>query len=201
MYNSLDMYRKYIEQFITLNKVEWSILKSQLTIETFKKGETIHHMGDICKDCYFITKGIVRSYTLDGRGKDYTTGIHFNDQKAKIYNVYIIDFFSFINQSESDLAYDVIEDCTLVKITYTNTQLFYKYSKKGEYFGRVTAELAYLEAHNQIISSKIDNAEARIKEFLSNRLELMEKVPQYHIASYLNVSPQLFSTIKNKLTS
>jgi hypothetical protein len=93
----------------------------------------------------------------------------------------------------------VIEDTTLVGISYDNAQLFYKYSKKGEYFGRVTAELAYVEIHKQIVSSRIDDAEKRVKDLLMNRAFLTEKVPQYHIASYLNISPPVFSTLKNKL--
>jgi len=194
-------YRSFLEQYISLNVLEWGIIKSKLEIVQYKKGDTIHHMGDICRLNYFLNSGIVRSYTLDEKGKDYTWGIHFHDTTAKMHHRFIVDYQSFIDQSPSTLGYEVVEACELVKISYADTQFIYTHFKKGERLGRLMAELAYSEVHRMIIERTTLDAKERLVRFMHNESSLIDKVPQYHIASYLGITPQSLSKLKKALES
>ena len=98
-------YKKFIDQYISFNIIEWTLFKSKLKISHHKKGEIIHYAGDVCTKLMFINSGIVREYFIDDNGKDHTWDICFNDGNSQMTNVYVVDYDSFINQKESKIFY------------------------------------------------------------------------------------------------
>jgi CRP-like cAMP-binding protein len=156
-------------------------------------------MGDICSCNYFINSGLVRSFTLDEDGKDYTWGIHFNDENAKMYHLFVIDYESFIKQTPSALSYEVLEDCELVSMKYKNVQFLYGYFKKGEHFGRIMAECAYKRVHSVLLERIRLSEKQTLENFMKTTPFLMDKISQYHIASYLGMRAQTLSKLKKEL--
>ena len=196
--DSFEDYKKFIDKYISLNSIEWHLVKSKLRLVSYKKGEIIHKMGDITPYNYFINRGVVRSFTLDEKGKDYTWGIHFNDESAKMYHLFVVDYESFIKQTPSQLSYEVLEDCELVQMGYDDVQFLYGYFKKGEHFGRIMAELAYERVHTVLLERITLNAKQRFENFMERSPFLMGKIPQYHIATYLGMTPQSLSKLKKE---
>jgi CRP-like cAMP-binding protein len=190
-------YKKFIDKYISLNQIEWALFKSKVKIFHHKKGEIIHYAGDVCTKLMFINYGIIRAYIIDINGKDYTWNICFNDTNSKMTNVYVVDYDSFVNQSQSKISFEVLEDCELLSLTYNDLQFLYKYSKKGERFGRLMAEIAYSHTHNATIDRLTKTAKERFEDLINEAPYLLEKVPQYHIATYLGITPQSLSRLKN----
>lgn len=181
------MYKKFIDQYISFNIIEWRVFKSKLKISQHKKGEIIHYAGDVCTSLMFINFGIARAYIID-------------DENAKITNLYLVDYDSFIHQNVSDISIEILEDCELLMLSYDDVQFLYNKLKKGEQFGRLMAESAYFYTHNYIIERISKNATQRFKKFMKNTPYLLEKVPQYHIATLLGIAPQSLSRLKKCLT-
>ena len=75
----------------------------------------------------------------------------------------------------------------------------YNYSKKGERFGRLMAEQAYSHTHHLVIDRLTKTASQRFKEFMDKTPYLLDKVPQYHIATLLGIAPQSLSRLKKEL--
>jgi CRP-like cAMP-binding protein len=190
-------YKKFIDKYISLNQIEWALFKSKVKIFHHKKGEIIHYAGDVCTKLMFINYGIIRAYIIDINGKDYTWNICFNDTNSKMTNVYVVDYDSFVNQSQSKISFEVLEDCELLSLTYNDLQFLYKHSKKGERFGRLMAEMAYSHTHNATIDRLTKTAKERFEDLINEAPYLLEKVPQYHIATYLGITPQSLSRLKN----
>ena len=67
-----NKYKKFIEKYISYNIIEWSLFKSKLRVEEFKKGDVILHIDDICNKLYFMDSGLARAYIINEDGKDYT---------------------------------------------------------------------------------------------------------------------------------
>lgn len=193
-----EKYKNFIEKHVHFNIIEWTLFKSKLKISNHKKGEIIHYAGDICTKLMFINSGIVREYFIDDSGKDHTWNICFNDENAQMINVYVVDYDSFINQRESKISFEVLEDCELLSVNYSDVQFLYNYSKKGERFGRLMAERAYTYTHNLIIDRLTKTASQRFKEFMVKTPYLLDKVPQYHIATLLGIAPQSLSRLKKE---
>ena len=198
-FNMFTKYKKFIDQYISFNLVEWTLFKSKLTKHKFKKGETILPMGDICNKLYFIESGLARAYMISEEGKDYTWSIFFNDENANMTNLFVVDYESFVNQVPSNLNIEALEECILISVDYSDIQFLYNHLKKGERFGRLMTQEAYSYLHQQTIDRQIKTAEERFENFMEKTPYLLEKVPQYHIATFLGMTPQYLSILKKGL--
>lgn len=191
-------YKNFIKMYIPTNPIEWSILKSQFFIKKFNKNEVILHQGDICKNLYFINSGLARAYIIDENGRDFTWSIFFNDKNANMTNLYVTEYDSFLHQKPSSLHIEALQECELVGVSYENVQMLYDKLKSGERFGRLMAEEAYSYAHNIIIDRQTKSAKERFEAFMKQTPHLLDKVPQYHIATFLGITPQHLSRLKKE---
>jgi len=184
-------YKIFIEKHVPLNFIEWNIIKSKLKIIHYKKGDIIHNIGDVSTQLLFMNRGLARAYIIDENGKDNTWSVFFNDKNSHMTNLFVVDYESFINQTPSKLAIDALEDCEVVCTDYKDVQFLYKNTKKGDNFGRLMAQDAYSYLHNFIITRQTKNAKERFEAFLHATPYLLDKVPQYHIATLLGITPHI----------
>jgi len=191
--------KKFLMQYVSFNKLEWFIIKSRAKVLKFKKKEIIHYAGDICTKAYFVNSGLLRGYIVDENGKDYTWHIFFNDEYAKLSNLFAFDYESFINQTKSKITIEVLEDCEVLEFKKKDVDFIFNYSKRGEKLGRLFAQEAYSTLHNYIISYTIDNAEEKLIYFLSHSAHWFDLVPQHMIATHLGIRPQSLSRLKKEL--
>ncbi len=199
VHSPFEQYKKFIYQYVPFSLTEWELLQKLSRVERFKKGEIIHLSGSVFEKIYFLNNGLIRAYIIDADTKNFTWNLFFNDKNSEMTNVYVVDYESFVNKSESKITFEVLEDCELISTTYDNLSLFYNESKASERFGRIMAELAYSSVHNSVINKLTKTAQERYEDLIKNSPYLLEKVPQYHIASFLGVTPQSLSRIKKSL--
>ena len=127
-----DKYKQTFDTFVSLNTIEWNLFKSKTQTHHYQKGEIIHHAGEINDRLHFINYGIVRVFVLDTEGNDFTWSLSFNDDHNVINNIFLVDYESFVNGTDSKLSFEVLEDCELISITQKDIQSLYKVSKTGE---------------------------------------------------------------------
>ena len=109
------------------------------------------------------------------------------------------NYESFLDHSISTKNVQCIEDSTLLMITHAGLQQFYSDIKGGERFGRLIAEHIFVESVKQISSMYSDPPELRYRKFLESYPELLQRIPQYHISSYVGVKPQSLSRIRKRI--
>jgi CRP-like cAMP-binding protein len=194
-----EQYRAFMAQYIKLNALEWAVFKSKVKVSHHKKGEIIHYAGDVMSNLMFMNSGIVRAYTISDEGKDITWHIYFSDENAQMVNLYAVDYDSFVNRTPSELSFEVLEDCEIFSTSYDDVQFLYHYRPKGNEFGRKMAELAYTQVHRMYLRALKDDAITRFEKFMQETPYLLDKVPQYHIASMLGIAPQSLSRLKAQL--
>lgn len=198
MSDEYEKYKEFMKEYISINFIEWNIIKSKLKIIKYKKGDIIQNIGDICNKLMFINSGLARAYILDENGKDHTWSIFFNDKNSDMTNLFVVDYESFIDQRASKLCIDALEDCEVIVTDYKDVQFLYNNTKKGDRFGRLMAEEAYRYLHNRIIDRETKSAKERFEDFIQTTPYLLEKVPQYHIATFLGVTAQHLSRLKKE---
>ena len=148
-------YQNFIRQYIDVTSEEWEQYKIKINIEHYKKGQIIHHAGNVCSKISFINSGLVRAYMVDEDGKDYTWNIMFNDNNAKVNNLFVVDYYSFITQKESMLSIEVIKDCELLVMEYDAVQSLHKILRKEERLSRLMAEVAYATLYEKIVDRQM----------------------------------------------
>ena len=198
--NAILRYKQFVDQHVSMNAIEWGLFKSRFSCTTHVKGEIIRCPGDVCRHLSFISQGIVRAYVIDEEGRDTTWSIYFNDANSEMTNVYVVDYDSFLHQTPSSLTFEVLEECHLISARYEDIQYLYRRSKKAEMLGRKMAELAYSFVQQLTLDNITKPAAQRYQEFIEKRPYLLDKVPQYHIATLLGIAPQSLSRIKRELS-
>jgi len=98
------------------------------------------------------------------------------------------------------VSIQALEDCVAWLISFDGLQQFYKEVEYGERFGRLGLEAVYVNVIAQIASIYTDTPEIRYKNFLRNYPAIVQRVPQYYIASYVGVKPQSLSRIRKRLS-
>ncbi len=194
----MTTFQKFIEQLINIDETEWNATGIKFNSVYYKKGDIINKEGEVFRNIYFINSGIVRSYFIDSKGRDFTWYIHYSGDKANLKNLFVVDYASFIKQEPSKLFFEVIEDTELFSIDFNSIQKLYNLSAKWQEFGRLMADEGYYHIHHRTMSLLTENAKTRYKRLLKENPNLLQIVPQYYIASYLGITPQSLSRIRKE---
>jgi len=191
-----EKYRNFLNKYITLNYLEWKLFQSRIKVVVFEKGDIIHSMGAVSNKLLFINSGLARAYIIDEKGKDYTWSIFFNDDKSNMINLFVVDYESFCTQNHSRVEIEALEDCEVFVLEHKDVTFLYDKLKKFEKLGRLMGEEGYRYLHNLMIDRRTKNAKERFEDFMKETPYLLERVPQYHIATLLDITPQHLSRLK-----
>jgi len=192
-------FKEFIHKHVDIQFWEWELIKLKLKIKEFKKGELILKVGDVCKDVLFIEEGYARAYVIGENGKDYTWSIMFNNQNSKVENLFLLDFDSFLSGRASRLEIEALSECKAVLFSKKDLDFLQDKSKNVERFSRLMSEHGYSYLHNLLLDRQTKSAKERVEEFLATKSHLLDIVPQYHIASLLDITPQHLSRIKKEI--
>jgi len=161
-------------------------------VKQFRKGEFLQQSGDVKASTFFVKKGLLRSYIIDSKGKEHI--FMFAPEDWIIADVEALEFNEpvqlFIDCLEDSEVIIFDKDC-LFKADFTkdriikNAQLLYR--RMGKLQRRVLMLMG---------SPAID----RYRYFLTTYPDLINRIPQRMIATYLGIAPQTLSTIRNKMT-
>lgn len=180
---------------------EWWRAETSITEHTAAKGEALLASGQICDRVIFIKSGIARSHRLDAEGRDFTWYFHFNDDNARMHNLFAIDFASFTTAEPSQLSIEALSEVTFEAIPRDKVEAIYRDSPLWREFGRLMAEQAYNTLHHRVLSLLSESAQERYRRLLQECPDLLAKVPHYHIASYLSITPQSLSRIRREIAA
>jgi CRP-like cAMP-binding protein len=187
----MDLLLKTIRHYIPLSPDDEAIVRSLFRETILEKGQYLLEVGNICKNIFFIEKGLVRYY-CDVHGEEKTS--YFNKEGE-----FVCDYTSFLPQKPSATNIQALEQCTVYAISHANIQLFYEKIRHGERFGRLALEEVFMNVIGQVSSLYNDPPEFRYKLFLSRYPDIAQRIPQYHIASYVGIKPQSLSRIRKRM--
>jgi len=192
-------FKNYIAGNIGVTDEEWRLLEENATIKRYAKGEQIRFKDDIWTEVMYINYGMVRSYIINDSGKDFTRQFYFNTDESRTANLFVLDLTSFTTQLPSNRSFEVLTDCEVISFSRKTLYGLYEKYKKWEFIGRKMAEFAYIDMdlfYYNILTKTPKERYIFLQNTMSN---LLDDVPQYHIASYLGITPVSLSRIKKSL--
>ncbi len=191
--------QSFVDHYVRFERDEWEILEQRVAYCTYHKGERIHSARERWNALYFVQSGLVRSYVLHDTGKEATRQFHFNNDKANILNLFVVDYASLSQQAPGTIGFEVLEDCALIRIDRETIDHLHDISKKWERLSRMLLESAYMEAtvfYQSMMSRSAKENYRHIREHMSYLVDL---APQYHLATYIGITPVSLSRIKQEL--
>jgi len=169
------------------------IILSKSRFKAVSKNTILLQEGSICDRITYLKNGITRHFLLDAEGNDITK----NFSVGPSFVAYSIS--SFLSQTESQIQFEALSNLEIYELSYND----YLELKNNPDFvilwNDLLSNYIYKKEKKEISLLK-DNASKRYLDFLQDFPGLMNKIPQYYIASYLSITPESLSRIRKKLT-
>lgn len=185
----LEPVRQFINRHIELTDEEFTTLASKLHLVNFDKRIKLVDIGEVATNVYFVLKGISRRYFYRGRQEMIT---HLVKEGGLMGSV-----VSFLTGEPSKYILETIEPVTAYSLSKNDLEELYASNKKWEKFGRkiITAFFLQTEYHN--IDMIRYTTRERFVNFMKENPDLVLRVPQKLLASYLEIQPETFSRLKH----
>lgn len=187
---------KHLNLEETLSEKELENLRSLVRVEKIAKGTVLQSKGDLKRKSYFVNSGLLRSYTIDEKGKEHI--FMFAPENWIISDLEVTDDGECAN-----LYIDSIEDCEIEvidtkAINGLHGDLRLKHSATFAVESeRLFKRIAVLQKRVLMLLSA--TAIERYEEFVKTYPSIIQRVPQKMIASYLGVTPEALSKLKGQL--
>lgn len=188
----MNLIFKNINAITPLTKDEENTIASYLVEKQYKTKTLLLNAGEVCKSSYFVKSGVLRSFTINDNIIEHI--LHFACK-----GWWIGDMYSLISQKPGHLFIEVLEDAEIIELSKENQEILYKEVPKLERFFRILTENSLVSHQERIMNNLSLTAEERFINFKNKYPELLQKVPQKYIASYLGVTPEFYSKMKKKL--
>jgi CRP-like cAMP-binding protein len=181
----------YINKFVKLTPDEIDIIHQQVVVKTFEKGAILLKEGEIAKSFFFNLEGCVRIYYLvDGTEK--TVFFYSEHQFITVYE-------SFIKGLPSKFYIECLESTTLAVFSYENEMKLLEQIPKLELLARLVME-EELSIYQEIIASLITlSPQERYNKLIKKDPKLVQRIPQYYLATYLGITPESLSRIRKRI--
>lgn len=185
--------RRYYQNLLPgLRDDDWKALEEKLTVQQIKKGGFLVRQGEVCRQVSYINKGLVRTYyTADG--KDVSTGFMCEGEYTSQYD-------SFLLQQPSAGNIDALEDAEIINLSYADMQGLYRSHPAFEVFGRKIAEMLFIMVSLQTTRLLTLTPEERYNSVVRQQPFIVQRVPQYMIASFIGITPEHLSRLRRKIS-
>lgn len=182
---------QFLSQFKELTKSQIEELASLMTVKEIKKNTIIVDQGQICNKCFFILKGCVRQYLITNDGEK--TIAFYTEEQA-------VNFFT--NQTTQKVTESVLcsleDSVILIGDPEKDGQLFMKFPILAE-ITRKMIEIDFGRTQDSFAKFISSSPEERYLNFITEKKDLLNRVPLHMIASYLGMTPESLSRIRKRV--
>lgn len=181
---------EFISKYITLTEDEKNVLVSLDLFRSVKKGTILLKEGQHSKESYFVLKGCIRTYYLID-GEEKTTAFYTEMDALTPHFV--------VNKTPSEYFISCVEDSI---ITVSNADMETEVNSKFPKFELMCRKLSEELLAQQRIDFdgfKTSSPEQRYLNLLESRPDLIQRVPQHQLASYLGIKPQSLSRLRARI--
>ncbi|MFY8024615.1 MAG: Crp/Fnr family transcriptional regulator [Sediminibacterium sp.] len=187
-----EVFFSQVKDKVLLSEAEQKLVKTFFSPKKIRKRQYLLQEGNICKHLAFVEKGLLRSYNVDEKGIEHM--IHFAWE-----GWWMADMLSFLSIEPSTYHIDAIEDSELLLISRSDFEDMLLEVPVMERFYRILFQNNIISKERRLISSISNSAEEKFIHLSATNPELIKRIPQQLVASYLGITPETLSRIKNKL--
>ncbi len=181
-----------ISNKISFTRDDLELVKPYFIAKKLRKKQYLLQEGDVGKYTGFVEKGALRSYTVNEKGNEQIL-------QFALEGWWIGDNYSFHTGEPSVYNIDALDDSELLLITSASMeQMLDKVPKMEKYF-RILLQNSMTALQRRLIASLSLTSEEKYKRLIKVYPDIIQRVPQHMVASYLGITPETLSRIRKQL--
>lgn len=186
-----DKLHRFLDNLTPIAPATWDRVQPLFMEGRLGKGEHFIREGQLAREIGFLAEGVMRAYYRNAAGQEYNK--HFFTAPC-----FIGGYASLITGAPNMIQQEALTDCVVLSAPYGPFRQLFDHCPDLERAARILAEGFFVAKEQREIEIVQLDAEARYRLFRERFPALEALVPQYHIASYLGVSPTQLSRIRRK---
>lgn len=180
------------ERYSFLTQEDYDLFRPFIFQRTLNRDEPLLEEGRCCREMTFVLSGAFRMFYIS-EGKEVNVSFFFE-------NEFVIDSDSFFSQTPSRYAIRALEDTEIVSFSYDILMDAYNRSKNWERLGRLLAETYSGTTINRLEKLLFMDGRERYLHLMQTRPDIVNRVPLFHLASYLGMERESLSRIRNRIS-
>ncbi|GAA4321753.1 Crp/Fnr family transcriptional regulator [Mucilaginibacter gynuensis] len=190
----IDILFSHIQEKVSLTDADKEIITTFFISKRLRKRQYLLQEGDICKHLAFVAKGLLRTYNVDDRGDEHMSVFGWEGW-------WLSDFNSFLSGKPAVFNIDAIEDSQLLMISHKNYEALTVAVPIMDRYFRILYQNSLVTKERRLMSSITHSAEERYVQLTELNPQMIGRIPQNLIASYLGIAPETLSRIKKNLVT
>jgi CRP-like cAMP-binding protein len=187
----IEPFLQHLQKRVPFNKQELDEFLSYFKEKKVKKRQFIIQPEFVARHRSYVLEGTFRAYVIDDGGEEHTIQFAIEDW-------WISDYNSYVYQTPATMFVVALEDSVILQIDYDSEQKLKAAHHGYETFFRIMAERSAAYQQRRVISNLTRTAEERYNDFAERYPLIVQRVPQYALASYLGMTTEFLSRIRNK---
>lgn len=185
------MLAQKLNELVEISGELTEILFHLFSVKHLKKGHHFAKAGEYSKNMGFVVEGILRAYHQTKNGDTYNK--HFFTEGN-----FVGAYSSLVSGQKNLIDIECLTDVTLLECRYADFTALYDEHREVERMARIIAEQYFVNKETREIQLVTLDASDRYQLFREHHPEIEQQIPQYHIASYLGITPTQLSRIRAK---
>ncbi len=185
----IDMVEKYFRRFMPMSRKDVENFMNYCAFREFRKKEIILDSGETENYLNLVLKGVVRKYIKAGK-KDVTLQLA---TEGHVVNSEI----SFLTRRPTIVILEALEPVMLCSLSHKNMEAALDRHPLGERFGRLIISGMYIKKDEKRYTQLSKSTRELFLGYVENHPDMLQRVPQKYLASYLNIKPETFSRLKH----
>lgn len=184
--------REAMHRYTPLTEETWQAFAGLCRLRALNRHQLLYRAGDIPHSFAFVVAGLLRAYTADDKGTEYNKIFFAEGQFPGSMS-------ALLTATPSLLSIQALESCTLVEIDFRGYRQLMLAREDLKLFQIYYLEKNWLLAKDRReVEIVQEDAGQRYQRFLDEYPSICQRLPQYHIASHLGITPTQLSRIRKK---
>lgn len=185
--------KTFFNKLTPVSPESWERFEILFKPKNVKKGDYFISEGQIAKEIGFLKSGIIRAFYRNNEAVEYNKHFFINP-------CFIGGYSSLITKAPNVINQQALTDCVIYVANYEDIQILYETCPDIERAARILAELFFVQKEQREIEIVLLDADKRYQIFQKDFPQLEQQIPQYHIASYLGITPTQLSRVRRKIS-